>query len=112
VGALVGGFFALDALHFQNTAKDIRGEAASGNITGDRLREHNDAIDKRDSMRSASYVAFGVTGALLLTAGALYFFDHPLPRQSDEVVAPPGPRVAFLPVVLQGGGGGMLVGSF
>jgi hypothetical protein len=113
VGALVGGFFVLDALHFQNTAKGIRDEAASGNITGDRLSAYNDAITKRDSMRSASYVAFGITGGLLLTAGALFFFDHPVPRSGDEIVAPPpSPRVAFLPVVLQGGGGGMLVGSF
>jgi hypothetical protein len=113
VGALVGGFFVLDALHFQNTAKGIRDEAASGNITGDRLSAYNDAITKRDSMRSASYVAFGITGGLLLTAGALYFFDHPVPRSGDEIVAPPAsPRVAFLPVVLPGGGGGMLVGAF
>lgn len=113
VGALVGGFFVLDALHFQNTATGIRDEAARGNIGSDRLSAYNDAIGKRDSMRSASYVAFGITGGLLLTAGALYFFDHPVPRSGDEIVAPPAaPRVAFLPVVLQGGGGGMLVGSF
>ncbi len=113
VGAVVGGAFALDALHFQNSAKGIRDEAASGNISGDRLSAYNDAITKRDSMRSASYVAFGITGGLLLTAGALYFFDHPVPRSGDEIVAPPpGPRVAFLPVVMQGGAGGMLVGAF
>jgi hypothetical protein len=110
---LTGGALTGAALVREHDAKSIVGTAATTNISLDQLHSFNAAIDDRNAFRSASLVAFGVSGGLLLTGGLMYLIDHPRPEA--ETAHPQGARsgkvgLAFVPA--PGGGVGWITGSF
>ncbi len=83
-GALItGGVFTALAIGQENKAQNIEAEVESDNISGARLREYNDTIDRRDDYRMAAGVSFGATIALGATGLLLYSFDQPSLSQAS-----------------------------
>jgi hypothetical protein len=117
VAAVSGTVLALMAAHKQSVAKGILADADAGNLAPNRLDDYSSAVDARDHLRTASYVTFGVAGALALTGGALFLFDHPTPRRGEDSApaAPPAgepPRVSLTPAIGPGQAGASLTGRF
>lgn len=71
----------------QGAAKDIEEAQAAGVITEVQRLSHNDAIEARDDLRLAAFVAAGAGAAVTITGLFLYLFDEPVVtppmRQSD-----------------------------
>ncbi len=85
------------------------------------LQEFKDLRDQRDDLRTAAGVAWGVTGAALVSGIFLYVFDDPgvqaappPPRKTDDPATPKpgGVELGFVPAIGPTYNGGALVGRF
>lgn len=104
---LAGGVTTGLALAAQGDAEDIADRAARENIPLEELDAYNDALDRRDGLRTASVVLYGGALGLCATAALLYFVDHP------DVEAPEGVTGGRLaPAVGDGSVGVTWGGSF
>jgi hypothetical protein len=89
----IGGIFALSANGRENRAQELEKKRETENLSADELDEHNRAIDRRDTQRTAAIV-FASVGAAVTTGGLLfYFFNKPpialLPPRSVEPTPKP-----------------------
>jgi hypothetical protein len=58
-------------------ASDLYSQYTSGQLTAPQLADYQADRDRRDAWRTGTYVAIGITAALAVVTGALYFFDRP-----------------------------------
>lgn len=118
LSAVVGLASGLGALGEETKAKDIDQKRLLGSITPDELTAHNDAIDRRDSLRSTSIVTLSVGGALLAAGALLYALDTPsiavVPPRPVELPKPRAPslELSAAPTFAPGTWGGTVVGRF
>jgi hypothetical protein len=105
--AVAGGVTALLALRSQSDADDIRAKRDVQMIplTTDERDEHNALLDRRDRLRTTSYVLFGTAAAVGTTAALFYWLDHERPETPDD-----GGR--FVPLVSGEGLGAAYIGRF
>lgn len=115
---LVGVLTGAGALGEEARARDIEAALAKGNIDAAQLARHNDAIDKRDSLRTTSLVTLAAGGSLLAAGALLYVFDRPtiavVPPRPTEQPKPKAPSLELTasPVLAPGTWGGAVVGVF
>lgn len=118
-GLIAGGVCTVLALHQQSEATDIESEAKSGNVPADRIGEHNEAIDRRNSWRLAAGISYGAGLALAATGTLLYAFDQPSAQapavrlhrektQPDEAPAGPSLELSAAPLIAPGFAGGAM----
>jgi hypothetical protein len=92
VALALGGVFALGAMNQESQAQDFEAKVERENLTPKELDEHNRAIDRRDTQRTASIVLASAGGAIAAGGLLLYLFDKPpvalLPPRTVE----PGPK--------------------
>jgi hypothetical protein len=78
-----------------SSASDLLNKYNTGTLTLDELNQYNSDRTLRDSWRTGTYVAIGITGALAVITGALYLFDHqPAPRVVPRSDLPGTPTAA------------------
>ena len=88
-------------LYFENRAEDLHAQLGQGDQPRSVVESYNDAIDRRDMVKSGMWISGGAALAVAAAGVALYYFDTP----STE-----GTRVT--PVVTAGGAGAVISGSF
>lgn len=104
---IAGGVTTGLALAAQSEANDIRDEIADNqtNITLDDVDDHNDAIDRRNSLRATSYVLVGSALLVGATGALLYWLDNPRAEASSR-----GPQI--VPTVTPQAAGASVIGRF
>jgi hypothetical protein len=71
--AAAGGVFAYE----DHAAGEIDERRVSGQITPAELSQYVDDRARRDAWATGTYIAAGISGALLIATGAVYLFDQP-----------------------------------
>jgi hypothetical protein len=99
----VGAFMGLKYKSANDDAKDVC--PTSRNCSIKQIQDHDRLIDDARTARRWSYVGFGVGGAALIGAGALWFFQRPKPGTAAKLQAVPV-------VAMDGSVGATLSGSF
>lgn len=120
-GAITAGTLTGLAVKAEGEALRKQETWEGGSGTQDDLQAFKDLRDERDDLRTAAGVAWGVTGAALVSGIFLYVFDDPgvqaappPPRKSDEA-APPKPggvELGFAPAFGPSYVGGGVAGRF
>lgn len=100
------------ALSAQGEARDIEDQIAGGmNITAEDIDSHNDAIDRRDTFRTMTFILASSTLAVATTGALLYWID--LPRvEAPRAPRAPAERPSLVPVVTEQGIGAAVIGRF
>ncbi len=75
--ALAGTTTSVIALSAQGDAEDIDARRGIDPLGPADLADYDDAVDRRDAFRGASYVLLGTAAAAAVTGGLLYWFDTP-----------------------------------
>ena len=103
---LASGVTGALALNAQSAAEDIQEEITDGNnIDEDDIDEHNDAIDRRDTYRTVSYVLVGTAILTAAVGSVLYWADNPR-------IEAPAQKPRIVPTVTGDGLGAVLTGRF
>lgn len=87
---VAGGATTLLALSAQGVARDLDLRVAGGGTLTEAERlDYNDAIDRRDAWRTATYVLVGASLTAVSTGALLYVFDTPqLDRSGPPLFTP------------------------